>query len=141
MRRQCNLFRFGSSYACKPFHILGFGHFNSQQDMRDGFTCECNQGFYDLNLDDPGRKCAEDLPCCKVMEVGVLNHPHYNAICEAARTQENGFIDYRNCFTNLTLIDLKGLVRKQDQLSCKSKFQSSLVEFSNVNPICKYYLA
>ena len=73
--------------------------------MRDGFTCECNEGFYDLNLDDPGRKCAEDLPCCKVMEIGVLNHPHYNAICEAARTQENGFIDYRNCFTNLTLID------------------------------------
>ena len=113
--------------------------------MRDGFTCECGEGFYDLNLDNPGRKCAEDLPCCKVMEIGVVNHPHYNAICEAARTQENGFIDYRNCFTNLTLDDLendlKGLVRKQDQLSRKSGFQSSLVEFPYVNPICKYHPA
>ena len=71
--------------------------------MRDGFTCSCNEGFYDLNLDNPGRKCAQDLPCCKTMEIGVANHPHYNAICEVARTQDNGFIDYRNCFTNLTL--------------------------------------
>ncbi|CAJ0941120.1 unnamed protein product, partial [Mesorhabditis belari] len=39
-------------------------------DLKDGFTCKCNEGYEDLNVDNPGRACA------RVSRIGTECHGH-----------------------------------------------------------------
>ena len=53
-------------------------------DSLASFTCQCKDGFFDTDLENPGRNCIIIPPCCKKLRISkkVNENAESFAICE-----------------------------------------------------------